>query len=54
MEQEQLSFWKKARRWLVKYFLSKNQCHGQCSDCDACPWIDKDKYSFEIKRKVES
>ncbi|MCG3227403.1 MAG: hypothetical protein H7645_10835 [Candidatus Heimdallarchaeota archaeon] len=54
MKQEKLSFLKKTRRLLVKYFLSRNQCHGECSDCDACPWIDKEKYSFEIKRKVES
>ncbi|MCG3220535.1 MAG: hypothetical protein H7641_04060 [Candidatus Heimdallarchaeota archaeon] len=54
MKQEQLSFWTKVRRWLVKYFLSRNKCHGQCLECDTCPWIDKEKYSFEIKRKVES
>jgi hypothetical protein len=53
MQNEELSFWQKLRRWLVRFFLSGNQCNEHCSDCITCPWIDKEKYSFDIKRKAE-
>jgi hypothetical protein len=48
---ESLKFWTKFRRWFAKTFHSSGHCHGSCYDCDFCPWIDKEKYSFEIRRK---
>jgi hypothetical protein len=54
MEQEELSLWTRVRRLLVRIFLARNNCNGQCTDCANCPWLDKEKYTFEIKRKVES
>ena len=54
MEQNELSLWIKVRRWIVKVFLARNNCSGDCSDCSNCPWLDREKYSFEIRRKEES
>ncbi|MFW9852719.1 MAG: hypothetical protein ACFFDS_07250 [Candidatus Thorarchaeota archaeon] len=47
-EIKSLKLWK---RWLVKFFLSAGSCGNDCSECSFCPWLDKEKYSFEIKRK---
>jgi len=46
-----VSFWIKFRRRLTRFFLSQGSCSGSCDDCVACPWIDKEKYSFEIKKR---
>lgn len=39
------------KRWFVRFFLSKGDCENSCSKCNLCPWLDKEKYTFEIKRK---
>jgi len=46
-----VSFWIKFRRRFTRFFLSQGSCSGSCDDCVACPWIDKEKYSFEIKKR---
>jgi len=48
------TFWSKARKRFVRFFLYQGSCDSSCSDCAVCPWIDKEKYSFEIKRKEEN
>ena len=47
-----LTFFTKLRRKLVKFFLSQGRCNGSCDNCSVCPWIDKEKYSFEIRKKT--
>lgn len=46
-----VSFWIKFRRRLTRLLWSRGSCSGSCNDCVTCPWIDKDKYSFEIKKR---
>ncbi|MCG3260602.1 MAG: hypothetical protein H7644_12695 [Candidatus Heimdallarchaeota archaeon] len=48
---EKISFWLRLRRRVVRFFLPRGSCTGSCNDCVACPWIDKEKYSFEIKKR---
>ena len=52
-EPNKQNLWIKIKRKLVRVFLSEGSCSSSCSSCIACPWIDKEKYSFEIKRKEE-
>ncbi len=47
----EISFWMKARRRLAKIFLSQGSCSSSCSNCAVCHIIDKEKYSFEIKKR---
>jgi len=46
-----LTFWIKLRRRLARLFLSQGSCSGSCSDCAVCPIIDKERYTFEIKKR---
>jgi len=46
-----LSLWIRFRRRFVRLFFTQGNCSGSCDSCEKCPWIDKEKYSFEIKRK---
>ncbi len=48
---EKVSFWLRLRRRVVRFFLPQGSCTGSCNDCAACPWIDREKYSFEIKKR---
>ena len=50
---EKLSLWIRIRRRLVRYFLAHGTCNGSCDECSKCPWIDKEKYTFEIRKKKE-
>ncbi len=50
-ETETLSFWVRFRRRFVRLFLSQGNCSESCDECSKCPWIDKEKYSFEIKKR---
>ncbi len=49
-----IKFWVRLKRWFVRFFLSGGSCGDSCSNCSLCPWLDKEKYSFEIKRKKET
>lgn len=48
---EEINLFVLLKRWFVKFFLSGGSCGSSCSNCALCPWLDKEKYSFEIKRK---
>ena len=50
-DQTELSFWSKTRRRFARFFLSQGRCSGSCNDCAVCPIIDKEKYTFEIKKR---
>jgi hypothetical protein len=47
-----MNFWTKIKRRLARFFLSQGSCSGSCNDCAVCPIIDKEKYTFEIKKRV--
>lgn len=49
---EELSFWVKLRRRFARFFLSQGSCSDSCNSCSKCPWIDKGKYTFEIKKRA--
>jgi hypothetical protein len=51
---KEIKLWELIKRWFIRFFLSSGNCGDSCSDCSMCPWLDKEKYSFEIKRKVEN
>ena len=53
-EENPISFFTKIRRKIARFFLSQGSCTDDCEDCSFCPWIDKEKYSFEIKKRTES
>jgi len=51
---EEIKFSVLLKRRFVKFFLSSGRCGNNCSNCSFCPWLDKEKYSFEIQRKTEN
>jgi len=48
---DELSFWIRFRRRFARFFLSQGSCSDSCDSCSKCPWVDKEKYSFEIKKR---
>ena len=46
------NIWIRIRRKFVRIFLTQGNCDSSCSSCAVCPWLDKEKYSFDIKRKT--
>lgn len=50
---DELSFWTKIKRRFVRFFISRGNCNESCDSCAKCPWLDEEKYSFEIKKRKE-